>query len=152
MPRYGSVRSGRHYLLCATAIPLLLLSACADGVGFDVGAGGGPSPTGPSGPTGPTNPSGPSGPTGPGGPSGPGGPTGPTSPAGPEGPTGPSGPTGPGGPTGPTGPSGPGGPAGPTALVVQRDLLVPPARLAADQSSGHPSAICRSSAQPVRGR
>ena len=114
MPRYGSVRSGRHYLLCATAIPLLLLSACADGVGFDVGAGGGPSPTGPSGPTGPTNPSGPSGPTGPGGPSGPGGPTGPTSPAGPEGPTGPSGPTGPTGPSGPGGPAGPTGPGGPT--------------------------------------
>src|SRR3546814_19222607 len=57
MPLHGSVRSGRRYLLCATAIPLLLLSACADGVGFDIGAGGGQSPSGPSGPAGPTSPS-----------------------------------------------------------------------------------------------
>lgn len=28
--------SARHLLLCATAIPLLMLSACADGVGFRV--------------------------------------------------------------------------------------------------------------------
>ena len=113
----GPIRSGRRALLCATALSLFLLGACADGVGFDIGAGGGQSPSGPSGPSGPTGPSSPNGPSGPNGPTGPAGPTGPSgpgSPTGPTGPTGPGGPAGPAGPGGPTGPSGPVGPSGPT--------------------------------------
>lgn len=71
--------SNRRRLLSATAISLLLLTAgCADGVGFDVGTGGGQ-----IGQTGTMEPGGPAGPTTPTGPATPTGPSGPTTPTGP---------------------------------------------------------------------